>query len=362
MKSISIYRANALLLLLILTGVILHFGKTFLVPLFFSILLAMLLRPVCNKLENWGVGRVMSTFIGIFLILIFVGAVIGVVAAQGASIADDWPQMQSKITELIKTVQQFIESNYGISIGEQQQYAVKGMKKVSDSGGQAFTTFMSGFMNILTSFVLVLLYFFFWMWKREKYQEFFLKLVDAENRPQVEKEISEITEVAAQYLVARLISMAFLAVFYMLGFSIFGLENAILISLVAVLPTIIPYVGAFIGGFFPLAMALIGGSPEIILPVAIVLIVAQVIDNNIIEPLVEGHSLDISPVFTIIAIVLGELVWGVAGMVLFIPMFAILKIICDHIPRLHPYSFLLENEMEEPKWVQKLQKFFTKNK
>ena len=64
--------------------------------------------------------------------------------------------------------------------------------------------------------------------------------------------------------------------------------------------------------------------------------------------------------FTIVAIVLGELVWGISGMILFIPMFAILKIICDHIPSLHPYSFLLANEVEEPHWVNTVKKWFKK--
>jgi len=92
-------------------------------------------------------------------------------------------------------------------------------------------------------------------------------------------------------------------------------------------------------------------------PIAIILVVAQVIDNNIIEPLVEGQSLDISPLFTILSLALGELVWGLPGLILFMPLFAILKIICDHIPSLYPYAFLLANEVAEPKWVQGLKRF-----
>ncbi len=99
-----------------------------------------------------------------------------------------------------------------------------------------------------------------------------------------------------------------------------------------------------------------------ILPVAIILVAAQAIDNNIIEPLAEGESLHISPIFTIVAIVLGEWLWGVAGMILFIPMFAILKIICDHIPALHPFSYLLNNEMHEPQWMKKIKDLFKKKK
>ncbi|MDQ4140875.1 MAG: AI-2E family transporter, partial [Bacteroidota bacterium] len=102
------------------------------------------------------------------------------------------------------------------------------------------------------------------------------------------------------------------------------------------------------------------GSFGMVLPIIIVLILAQIIDNNIIEPLVEGNSLNLSPIITIVAIVLGELIWGIAGMILFIPMFAILRIICDHIPALHSYGYLLRNDVKEPKWVEKVKGFFNR--
>ena len=358
MKSISIYRLNAVLLLLILTTIILYYGKEFLVPLFFAILLAMLLLPVCRKLEQWGMGRVASTFMGIFIILLFISGLIGIIAAQGVSLADDWPKMQQKATQLYADAQMWVQTNYGIGQHEQDSYVQKGVDKMGESGGQTFGKMLSGFMGLLTGLVLTLLYFFFLMWKREKYKEFFLKLVKEESRNETGETLNKISHVAGMYLIGRLVSMTFLAVIYMVGFSVVGLENGILIALVAVIPTIVPYVGAFIGGFFPLAMALIGDDPNMAIPVLAILVVAQILDNNIIEPLVEGESLDISPIFTIIAIVLGELVWGVAGMILFMPMFAILKIVCDHIPKLHPYSFLLENEVEEPRWVVKMKGWF----
>lgn len=360
MKSISLYRLNAIMLLVILTTIILFYGKTFLVPLFFAILLAMLLLPVCRKLEQWGMGRVGSTLTGILIIVLFVAGLISIIAAQGVNLAEDWPKMQQKATQFYADAQQWVQSQYGIGQQEQDTYVKKGVDKMGESGGQAFSLMASGILGLLTGVVLTLLYFFFLMWKREKYKEFFLKLVNDESRPEAGETLNKISHVAGMYLIGRLISMAFLAVIYMVGFSIIGLENGILIALVAVIPTIVPYVGAFIGGFFPLAMAMMGDAPNVVLPVLAILVVAQILDNNIIEPLVEGESLDISPIFTIIAIVLGELLWGVAGMILFMPMFAILKIVCDHIPQLHPYSFLLENEVDEPKWVQTMKGWFGK--
>lgn len=360
MKSISIYRANAFLLIVILTTIILYYGKEFLIPLFFGILLAMLLLPVCRKLEKWGIGRIWSTLIGVLIIILFVLAVLGVIGAQAASMSQDLPKMQAKAQQFIQTAQRWIESQFGVAPEQQIAYLQKGVSSISQSANKFFTSILSGAMGLITGFALILLYFFFLMWKREKYKEFFLQLVKEENRKEVNKELDEITHVAGQYLLGRLISLAFLAIFYMIGFTIAGLPNGPLVALVAVIPTIVPYVGSFIGGFFPLAMALIGDSSGQVLPVIIILVVAQIIDNNIIEPLVEGESLNISPIFTIVAIVLGELVWGIAGMVLFIPMFAILRIICAHLPALHPFSFLLENDVEEPKWAKKIQGWFQK--
>lgn len=362
MKSISIYRLNAILLLFILSTIVLYYGKPFLVPLLFSILFAMLLLPVCRWLESKGVGRIGSTLVGILIILAGLAGLVAIIVGQGSSLAEDLPEMQVKAQRIIDDTQQWIESNYGISPKEQLQYAKKAIGNISQSGGTMFKNVFSGLFGFLLSLVLVLLYFFFIMWKREKYKEFVLKLVKDENREKVSAELHKISRVSGRYLIGRLISMAFLAIVYMIGFTIVGLPNSLLLALIAVLPTIVPYIGAYIGGFFPMAIALISGTPEMVLPTFIILITAQTIDNNIIEPLVEGEVMDISPIFTIIAIVLGELIWGIAGMVLFIPIFAIIKIVCDHIPSLHPYSFLLNNDVQEPKWINVLKKKLWPNK
>lgn len=358
MANISLSRLNGILLMIVLTGVIMHFGKPFLVPLFFSILLGMLLLPVCNVLESKGISRLWSTLIGVLLILMFFAGIIGIIAAQGTALADDWPKMQQRGEQIIRDVQVYIESQYGIGPSEQSSYVRKGVSRMSETGGKIFGGIWDTLSSFLTGFVLTILYFFFLMWKREKYEEFILKLTDPKNRAEVQKELNLITQVSSQYLAGRLVSMVFLSTVYIIGFSIVGLPNAILISLVAVLPTIVPYIGAFVGGFFPLAMVLVGGTPDMFLPVILILVLAQVFDNNIIEPLAEGESLHIGPIWTIIALVLGEFVWGVAGMILFMPLVAILKIVCDHIPRLHPYAFLLDNELESPALVRYARKLF----
>lgn len=354
MKGISIYRVVAVQIFGILTFVILYYGRTFLIPFAFAILFAMLMLPVCRKLEKWHISRIPAVLLCILFILLFIAGLFFIVGAQAASMSGDLPQIQTKLQGFVETSQQWIEKQFGVAPQEQITFVKSRISKVSEAANQFATGLVASGFGLLSGFVLMLLYFFFLLWKREKYEEFFVRFASPENIPEMKKELSQITEVASQYLVARMLSMLFLAIIYAVGFSIIGLKNGVLIALVAVIPTIIPYIGAFIGGFFPLIMALISGPPSIFLPVVAVLVVAQVLDNNIIEPMVEGQSLNLSPIFTIIAIVIGEHIWGVAGMVLFIPLFAIVRIICEHIPSLHPYAFLLENDVDDPAWMEKI--------
>lgn len=360
MRSITLNRLNGILLLLVLTTVVLYYGKAFLAPLFFSILLAMLLMPVCEKLEKWGFGRIWATLVGILLILAAIAGVVAILVAQGNALAEDLPQMQARAHEMLASMQSGIAEKYDIAPEKQKDYLSKGIDSAASTGGTFFSNILSWLMGLLTGLVLVVLYFFFIMWKREKYREFILMLVKEENRLRVSRELGEISTVAGRYLIGRLISMGFLSVVYMTGFTIAGVPNSLLIALIAVLPTIVPYIGAFVGGFFPVAIALAGNDPGLVWPVLGILVTAQIIDNNIIEPLVEGESLDISPIFTIIALVIGELLWGVAGMIIFMPLFAIIRIICSKIPELHPYSYLLENEVDEPKWMNAIKRWFGK--
>ncbi|WP_400190411.1 AI-2E family transporter [Hymenobacter sp. B81] len=358
MQSIPLPRVNALLLLALLTVALLHFGRLFLVPLAFAAVLAMLLAPLGNRLERWGLGRALAALLCLVVVLLFVGGMGWAIGAQVANISEQLPQIQEKFTQLLGQAQHWIQQQFGVAPQQQIRFVQEQIGKLAQSANKYFTSSLKGVAGLLGGFALTLLYLFFLLWQRGKFREFFLKLSAPANRAETERMLNQITKVAGQYLVGRLLSVLFLTAFYAVGFSVIGLKNALLLSLIAALPTLVPYVGAFVGGFFPVVMAMVSGSTGMVLPTASVIVAAQVIDNNLIEPLVMGAQLNLSPFFTIVAVVLGELLWGVPGMILFEPLFAIVRIVCSHMPVLHPYAFLLEDEVREPGWLRKLKRRF----
>jgi predicted PurR-regulated permease PerM len=362
MKNISLQRVNAWLLLGVLTLVVLYYGRAFLIPFAFAILFSMLMLPISRKLEKWGLGRKTATLLCILIILFFVFGILGIISAQAVRFSEDLPRIQTRLQDLLDAGQLWIQKHFGVTQQEQIKFIKQQVARYSESANTFATSFLSGAFGIMGGFGLVILYFFFLMWKREKYETFFLRLASYERQVEVKRELHEITKVASQYLAGRLVSMVFLGAVYAAGFTFIGLKNALFLSFMAVIPTIIPYVGAYIGGLFPLVMALVTGSTGTIVPVLVLLVAAQTFDNNVVEPLAEGESLNISPIVTIISLVLGNLIWGVAGMILFVPLFAVLRIVCDHIPTLNAFGFLLANDVEDAGWLIKLKKWLKKPK
>lgn len=200
MKSISLNRLNSILLLAILSVVILYFGKPFLVPLLFAIFFCMLLSPICDKLEKWGLGRIASTLIGILIIILVIGSIIGIIVGEADRISDDIPKMKTRAEEMVTSIQLWIEQKYNIDPKQQADYINKTLNNLSESGGRFFNDIVSWLMGMLTGFVLILLYFFFFMWKRDKYREFFLKLVYENNRKEAGQQLDKISRVSARTL------------------------------------------------------------------------------------------------------------------------------------------------------------------
>jgi predicted PurR-regulated permease PerM len=96
-----------------------------------------------------------------------------------------------------------------------------------------------------------------------------------------------------------------------------------------------------------------GGGTNVALAIFITYVVVQFIQTYLLEPLVVGREVNINPLFTIGGLVAGELVWGIGGMVLAIPIMGILKIIFDHIEPLKPYGELMGEDKKEAKGLKK---------
>jgi predicted PurR-regulated permease PerM len=154
--------------------------------------------------------------------------------------------------------------------------------------------------------------------------------------------VGKISKITQHYLSGLLIDIAILSVLNSTGFLLLGLDYAILLGVLAAVLNIIPYIGVMVGSLFPVAIALLTKDSVMVAAGALaVCVVVQFVDNNFITPKVVGSSVNLNPLATLLILIAGGLVWGVAGMMLFIPLLGMLKVVFDNVEKLKPYGYLI---------------------
>ena len=342
---LNLQRIIQFLLFGVLLVISLIYAGPILKPVALAIMLSMLMAPLCSWLDKKGLSRTFSVLICVLILLVSILIILGVVTAQIINFANDFPQIEKRSLELFDQAQRFVSEKFGVSERNQTEMLKKQISGLGDSLSTYATTILSGTTTTIATVILMLVFTFLMLFNKEKYELFFIKLYKEQDEGKIKSELAEISKVSQSYLSGRVISIVIQAVLFSIGLSIIGIKNAILLGCLAGLLTILPYVGAFIGGFFPVLMSLIH-SPSMTstIWVLVLFLCVQVLDNYFIEPKVVGGKVQLNAFFSILIIFIGGSIWGVVGMILFTPMLGIFKIICEHTVSLKPYAFLIGEE------------------
>lgn len=347
MQSTSLYRATTVLLFFYLLITCLFYAQNFLVPFCVSILLAFLLHPISDKLEQWRVPKIAAIIISIVVAFIILGGLLFFFYSQIVSFKDDLPMLQEKLGEKVSNLQSFIERKTNITEEKQMQMAKERMGSSVAAGGEFLMGLFSATGTFLAMAALVPIYIFFMTYYKEKFAVFILRVTKSDHHQRIQLVIQKISKVTQKYLTGLLIDIAILSVLNSIGFLALGIEHAILLGVLASVLNIIPYIGVIIGSLLPMAMALLTKDSAIYaLGVLGVCFTVQFIDNNFITPKVVGSSVNLNPLATLVALLIGGFIWGVAGMMLFIPLLGIFKVVLDNVESLRPYAYLIGEDAD----------------
>lgn len=335
------HRLNQYLFFIVLLVAIMYVGRAFLIPVFVGSLLAMLMAPICRKLDGWGLNRSLSTLACILILLAVIVGVALIISTQFATFAENMSQIKSKGQEFLQQAQSYIEQQIGVSPEEQKQMLKEQAEKSNQKGGGTAVAILNAVVGTVSGLVLSLVITFLMIYNKEQFETFFVRLYSNKDTDKVKSLVDKISHVSQKYLTGRAMSILIIAAMYSVGLLIVGLKNAVLLAGIAALLTVIPYVGTVLGGLFPVSMALLTQDVHTALWAALVMFIIQTIDNYFIEPNVVGGEVNLNALWSILSIILGGMIWGVAGMILFLPLFGIIKIVCDHVTPLQPIGYLL---------------------
>lgn len=220
---------------------------------------------------------------------------------------------------------------------------------------------MSSISGFLVNTLLVLVYLFLFLYFRKHLKNSILKLVPQAEKSRTNKIIHDSTSVSQKYLSGLSMMIVILWIMYGIGFSVAGVKNAFFFAILCGLLEVVPFVGNITGTVLTIIASMAtGGSSNVIIGILIVYGLVQFIQTYILEPLVVGEEISINPLFTIIGLVVGELVWGIPGMVMALPVLGMVKVIFDNIDALKPYGFLIGSQKKENNLKDKVKKLFRK--
>jgi predicted PurR-regulated permease PerM len=338
----AIAKPLRVLLFVALAFVALYYVQDVLIPFCFGGLLAMLFMPLSRKLESKGIKRWLATLISVIIFLSALTGVVLLLSWQFSDLVKDISGIEQKVKDLISELRRFIHTNFGVT--EDQQKKLMEQQQSSGTGHVAgiLSNAVSSFFGVLLNFVLVMVYFFLILYFRSHIRQFILRLAGSGSQQKANTIMDEAGKVAQQYLTGLALMIISLWILYGIGFSIIGVKHAFFFAILCGLLEIVPFVGNITGTTLTVIYTLSqGGSVDMVIGIIITYAVIQFFQSYFLEPLVVGAEVNINPLFTILVLVIGEAVWGMAGMILAIPLTGIVKIICDHVDILKPYGFLL---------------------
>jgi predicted PurR-regulated permease PerM len=334
-----------LLLFLVFAG--LYYAKEFLMPISIGAVIATLFLPFCRWMESKKIPRSLAALFCLSIILMVIFLVGYIIGWQISTFANDLALIKQKAIEKVGLIQLYIFDHLGIAMEKQFQI----LKTEQPSVTSIMQLVIVSVKYIFINCILVLAYIFLLLYYRKHIKHFILKLTPSNERAEMDQIIYSTTHVTQQYLLGLAKMIALLWVMYSIGFGIIGVQNFIFFAVVCGFLEIIPFIGNITGTIFTVLIAAINGAEVPLLAgIVVVYSIVQFIQGWLLEPLILGPQVKINPLFTIIALILGEILWGIPGIILAIPITAMFKITCDHIESLKPFGFLIgEIESEKPK-------------
>jgi len=316
--------------------------KGILAPIAFSLVVAILLNPLVNKLQRLKVKKIPAITIALFITFIIVGSILYFISAQLMSFGDNLPELKVKFNEHFLQLQQWLADHLKVPVAKQQKMIADALNSSEVLLGKT----LGGALGMIGFFFLVPIYVFLLLFYKTLIMNFLYEVFAEENTAKVSEVLGETKTAIQSYMVGLLMEALVVAVLNSTALLLLGVQYAILIGVIGALLNMLPYIGGLVAIALPVIMAAVT-QDGFSIPLGVIgaYIFIQFIDNNFLVPFLVSSRVKINAFFSIVVVLLGGALWGISGMFLSIPFVAILKIIFDRLPEMKPWGKLLGDDV-----------------
>lgn len=325
---------------------ILYIAQGIIIPLVFATIIAIILHPIVNFIEKIGINRLVAIIITLLITIIILVALSGLIITQISRFAESWPILVDKFTAALNQTISGASAYFDINPHKIDNWIAKAKDDIITKSSTAIGQTIINVGSILIVLLLVPVYIFMLLFYQPLIIEFIKRLFNADNQTELSEIIKQTKTVIQRYLIGLIIEAAIVGTLFFITLLALGIEYAILLAIIGALINVIPYVGGIVGVALPMMVALVTKSTAwYAFYVMVIYYIIQLIDSNYIVPKIVASKVKINALFSIIAVIVGNAMWGIPGMFLSIPLLAIIKLVFDHIEPLKPYGFLLGDTM-----------------
>ncbi|KAB7782801.1 AI-2E family transporter [Methylorubrum populi] len=346
----------------------LYYGREVFIPLVLAILLSFVLAPVVSFLRRIHLGRVPSVIIAVLLalgIILGIGAVLG---TQVASLATDLPRYQTTVQQKLSGLQEGLlgranallqRINHQVHDASQKASAA-GTTAASPAGGPTpqaqlvrvqepdpspltlAHNILGPIVEPLTTVGIVLVVVVFLLMQREDLRNRLIRLFGSSDLHRTTVAMDDAASRLGTYFLAQLGMNAAFGVLIGLGLWAIGVPSPILWGVFSALMRFVPYIGAFISGLLPVALAAaVDPGWSMAVWTAALFLIAEPLFGHVIEPLLYGHSTGLSPFAVIVSTLFWGFLWGPVGLILATPFTVCLVVLGRHVESLEFFDVLL---------------------
>ncbi|MGH2563273.1 MAG: AI-2E family transporter, partial [Ginsengibacter sp.] len=337
------FKLAMVLIAIIALGYLSILGKEILSPLLFSLLFSILLLPLAAFFEKkMKLRRSLASALSVILLLVSITAILLLVGSQVSRLSSDLPKLKEQILASFQNFQEWVSTTFHVNIERQMDYVNSATAKIEKATPTVIGATVLSLSSVLLFLVFVILDTFFMLFYRRRLVKFLIDVFEEKNSSIVYDIVERIQFIIRKYLVGLLLEMSTVAIVCCTVFMLLGIKYAILLGLITALFNIVPYIGIFTALVLNIIITFATTAlASKVLLVIITVVSMHLIDSNVLLPLIVGSKVRINAFVTLLGVVIGEMIWGISGMFLSIPVIAITKIIFDRIESLQPWGHLM---------------------
>lgn len=328
---------------------VLYVLKPVVVPIIIAIILSVSVFPFVSYLERkWHFNRVVSAIFAIVLLSLLVFSLLTFIGFQISDILEKGDSYAKKLSDVYNTLASDFETHLGIDKNELSLKKIN-LGETLKENSASIIEFVTVSGSIFADVVLIPLYIFFFLIYRKFFKSFIYRAFSKDGNTLKAKTIlRKLYDVQQNYLIGLFTVMGIVGILNSIGLLILGIDNAIFFGFLAALLLLIPYIGIIIGSLLPAIVAL-ATKDSLLYPVLVIAIFGfiQFLEGNFITPKITGSKVSINAFVAILSIILFSMLWGIAGMIVALPVMASLKVVFDTIPELKPYGFVIGEPLDE---------------